>query len=196
MVVLVILVLVDAYLWGVPFEVLVQIATVVALIFPLYSWEKERLDKRYEQVDDLRVWADHFDYMTKHFQQIPSGHILGDEVKAAQGLATSAADHLALALARCVTTIGSKSDLAIHIVDFILALRKFAMDDSLPGNIPKFLSDLGTLQPFADDIGNGARAETRTRFRLRYAVPQPLLQLALIVGLLFCMALLCIKVFF
>jgi len=36
---------------GVPIDVIVQFATFIALIFPLYSWEKERLHNRYALVD-------------------------------------------------------------------------------------------------------------------------------------------------
>ncbi len=152
----------------------VQLGTLGTLVFTLYSWERERLDKGYELLEELRVWSNHFYYMTMHLQQKevhPSQIRTHDEISKITELATETADHLSRALARCAHIIGSHSLLAEAVKSFILKLRKFARNDFPVDKAEYFLSELYQLQPIALEIGKETSSEQEARFKISHAVP-------------------------
>jgi len=151
--------------------ILVQIATIAALIFPVYSWGRERLDDKRELVDTIRIWADHFRFMTDHFVGMPANEVTGENVKMVQELADKTADHLAESLARA----GRIVDLTGPAYNqFILELRTFARKEefTFPGNGHLFLHELESkLRPKAASVDEATNKEIR-KFEIRHGVPE------------------------
>jgi hypothetical protein len=151
-------------------EVLVGAATVTALIFPLYPWEREQLDRRIRLVDEVRVCVDHFYYIGEGFQQIAPNEVKPQEIGEFQRMSAEIAGRLAEALARCVALIGSDTVWATKIRSFISDLRKFARDEGLLGDFGLFEFHLKKLLPVANEIGNMTSLEIDSRFKVRHLV--------------------------
>jgi hypothetical protein len=144
-------------------SVFVQLATILALVFPIYSWRKQRLDKDADLVDEVRVWSVHLQGMTFYLSRLaPSQAYL--EVEKVQKLADETADKLAGAIARATP---ATSDLATLTYDLIKSLKLFALNKPRDGG--QLLFDWEKIITRAHEVQVLATKEVG-RFKIHYTV--------------------------
>jgi hypothetical protein len=148
------------------FEVLVQLATIAAVMFGVYTWEKEQLRKRTDLVEQLRFWANQFYYQTKHVHKIPT------EPKEKERIRVQAAETeagLIKALARCANMIGSGENLARAVEEFMGITRELARM-----NEKDFLAKLKDLASCKDKINREASNYINRTFKVRFVAARQL----------------------
>jgi len=173
--ILVLLVLVEIAIIGIVklglfgfLETSVQIATILALLLPVYALWRQNLEKKRDLVDGVRIWAAHFDLMTRQFVEpgAPApGQLTLDDVGKVRALADTTADHLAEAIARGYRLFKDSTP----ITSLISALRVFARNMEFSRNHGLFIQEIQNLRPktqAVSDIANKEIAKHNTRFGL------------------------------
>jgi hypothetical protein len=148
--------------------VAVQLVTILALLFPVYAVWRQNLERKRRLVEDVRIWADHFDLISRQFVdpvQLHPSQVSNDDVKAIRVLSNKAADHLAEALARGFRVFRDSSP----ITNLISALRTFARNEKFLQNKGLFIQEIVNLRPKTQavtDLASGEYAKATTRYGL------------------------------
>jgi hypothetical protein len=147
-----------------------QIVTILALLFPVYAVWRQNLEKRRELVEGVRIWADHWDLMTRQFVEAGAPHpsqVTEDDVSSVRALADKTADQLAEALARGFRMF----KISQPITDLISALRAFARNKDFSKNHGLFVQKISDLRPKTQSVIDAADLEY-AKYGLRYGIPQ------------------------
>jgi hypothetical protein len=162
---------------GILLEILGQLPAIAAAMLVLYTWEKEQMKKRAGLVEELRVCANHFYYMS--VQQDPPNPITKKEMARIQSEAQATEVTLAEGIARSVNMIGSRTKLEKGAYDFIQELRQFSQTD-FAGDDRRFLSKLEELHASRDKISSGVSEFVNSNFRHRFVATRHLQNIILV----------------
>jgi len=154
--------------YGYSIATLVEVATIFALSFPVYSFWRMQFDKKRELVDAVRMWVARFQHMVDYIPSSLTPNEVTLVLDNVRKIAEDTADNLSEALAKgepYMEKLLSETD------RFIVDLRNFAKI-LVPANVDgaRVLVEVGKLLSKAATIQEVAKKELE-RFALRNGVP-------------------------